>query len=120
MNAERTLTNSLSIGRKIGMLIEHLQRGGEVEIDGYTYVWLNNHITRTTTDEKGETHYFGIDGLAIKMTKICGSTGEESPYYVGQVDLSIQSFINMTERIKEIDWLGMCAGNALQSMNKKR
>jgi hypothetical protein len=120
MENQRTLTDTMFIGRKIGLLIDHLQTGGEVQIDGRTWVWLDNHITRTTTDENGEKQDWGIDGLAIKGMSINGSTGEEKPHYMGQGSIPIQAFVQLVERLSEEDWLGICAGNALKSLNKKR
>lgn len=117
---QQTLTEKMSIGRKIGLLIDHLQAGGEITINGYTYVWLDNHIARTTTNAKGEPEYWGIDGLAIKAVREDDRTGENSHYYMGQGDMSIQSFINLAGKITEEDLLGICASNALKSMNKKR
>lgn len=117
---QQTLTEKMSIGRKIGLLIDHLQAGGEITINGYTYVWLDNHITRTTTNAKGEPEYWGIDGLAVKGVSINSLTGEETPHYMGRGDMSIQSFINLAGKVTEEDLLGICASNALKSMNKKR
>jgi len=119
MENQRTLTATMTLGRKIGLLIDHLQAGGEVKIDGYTWVWLDNYVTRTTTNENDETTYWGIDGLAIKSMRI-SDTEEESPHYMGQGDMSIQAFTKMVGKVTEEDWLDMCASSALRGMNKKR
>ncbi|MCR6108716.1 hypothetical protein HXA34_20680 [Salipaludibacillus agaradhaerens] len=108
----------MTTGHKIGLLMDYLQAGGEVEIDGYTWVWLDNHITGSSTGENGETQYWGINGLAIKTVRIKGN--EESPHYMGQGTLPFQSFVGLANRVKDEEWVGICAGNALQSMNKKR
>lgn len=115
-----SLTEKMTIGRKIGLLIDHLQTGGEVDIDGRTYVWLDNHITNITTDDNGDTQYWGIDGLAIQGVKIDGSTGAKEPHYMGQGDIPLQAFIQLVENVSEQEWLGIGASNALKSMNKKR
>lgn len=120
MDNQRTLTDTMSIGRKIGLLIDHLQAGGEVKVDGYTWVWLDNHILRTATDENGEPEHWGIHGLAIKSVRISGRTGEESPFYMGQGDMQLQAFLRIVGKVTEEDWLGMCASSALRGMNKQR
>lgn len=119
MENKRTLTDTMSLGRKMGLLIDHLQAGGEVKIDGYTWVWLDNHVTHTTTDEQGETVYWGIDGLAIQSMRI-SDTEEESPHYMGQGDMPLQAFVKMVGKVTEEDLLGMCASSALRGMNKPR
>lgn len=115
-----TLNEKMPIGRKIGLLIDHLQAGNEVKVNGRTYVWLDNHITRTTTDENGNPQHWGIDGLAIKGIQINSQTKEEKPHYMGQSDMPIHAFIQLVENVKEEDWVGMLGGIALKSMNKKR
>ncbi|WP_078598357.1 hypothetical protein [Evansella clarkii] len=115
---EKKISDTMTTGRKVGLLMDHLQAGGEVEIDGYTWVWLDNHITGSSTDGNGETQYWGINGLAIKGVSI--KNGVEKPTYMGQGTMPFQSFVELTNKVKEEDWLGMCAGNALRSMNKKR
>ncbi|MGD6967733.1 hypothetical protein ACQCVP_14995 [Rossellomorea vietnamensis] len=39
-----TLNNTMSMCRKICLLLDHLLAGGEVEIDGYTRMRLANHM----------------------------------------------------------------------------
>ncbi|MFE5431176.1 hypothetical protein [Peribacillus simplex] len=101
-------------------MIDHLQAGGEIEIGGRTYVWLDNHVTRTATSSRGETEYWGIDGLAIKGVSVNSNTGEEAPHYMGQGNMPVQSFVQLAEQITEEDLLGICASSALKSLNKKR
>lgn len=115
-----TLTEIMSIGRKMNLLIDYLQAGGEIEIEGRTYVWLDNYVTHTTTNDNGELEYWGIDGLAIKGVKIDGSTGKESPHYMGQGGMPFQTFIHLIESVTEEDWVGIGASVALRSLNKKR
>lgn len=111
-----TICEKMSIGRKIGLFLDHLQAGNEVKVKGCTYVWLDNHITHTTKDTYGETQYFGIDGLAIKGIEL----NSQKPHYMGQSDMPIHAFIQLVENVKEEDWVGMLGGIALKSMNKKR
>lgn len=115
---QRTLKDTMSIGRKIGLLLDYLQNGGEVTVNGRVWVWCDNVVTHETTDRKGNPQYWGIDGLAIKGVRISGN--EEKPHYMGQNDIPFASFIALVEELSEEDWLGICASNALQSMNKKR
>ena len=115
-----SLSEKMTTGRKMGLLLDYLQNGGEVEVDGRTWVWLDNHITRTSTDENGEEQYWGINGLAIKGTSYNTITKEEKPTYIGQNDISFEALSEIVENVSEADWLGICAGNALKSLNKKR
>lgn len=119
-NQENMLCDSMTIGRKIGLLLDYLQDGGEVEIDGRTWVWLDNYVTREEVDEYCEIQRFGIDGLAIKGVSIDTKTNTETPHYLGQTDIPLHAFINLVEQVKEKDWVGMSARTALKSMNKKR
>lgn len=120
MEKQRTLTDTMSIGRKIGLTLDHLQSGGEVEVEGNTWVWLDNYITRTFVDDEGKTQHFGINGLATKRMQIDGDTKEGKPYYIGEGGLPLGAFISIVGKIKEEDLLGMCASSALRGMNKKR
>lgn len=116
--ARPTISEKMTIGRKIGLLMDYLQAGGEVEIDGRTWVWLDNYITQTSVDRNLETQYWGINGLAIKGVRIKG--GVETPHYIEQGTIPFQSFVELAEKLKEEDWLSIRAGNALRSMNKER
>jgi hypothetical protein len=120
MEKQRTLTDTMAIGRKIGLVLDHLQAGGEVEVEGYTWVWLDNHITRTFIDDDGETQHWGINGLATKGVQIDSATKEEKPHYMGQGGLTLGAFIDIVGKIKEEDLLGICASSALRGMNKER
>ncbi|PAE87677.1 hypothetical protein [Shouchella clausii] len=110
--------SSMTIGHKIGRLMDYLQTGGEVEIDGHTWVWLDDHIAQTSVDRNLETQYWGINGLAIKGIKI--KDGVAEPHYIGQDTIPFQSFVELAEKLKEEDWVNISVGYALMTMNKDR
>lgn len=108
-----------TLGTCIQILTDALQAGYEHTHDGITYVWLDHHITREEMNDQGEMQYWGIDGLAMKMTKVNGSTGEESPHYMGVHHPEAQLH-RMAEAASNEDLFAMAAGNALRGMNKVR
>lgn len=110
------LKNKMSLGKKFENVMKYLLNGGEFKLDGRVYVWLDNHITHEEVQEDGTVEYFGIDGLAMKMTKINSVTKEETPHYVGMGDMTLTSFIKMLDIIDEETWVGVTASNALRSM----
>jgi hypothetical protein len=107
------MMEKVSQGHKLGNLIDYLKEGGEVTIDGRTYVWLHNHVTQVI----GDTVY-GIDGLAIKG--VCISNGEEKPHYMGQTDMPLSYLLTLVNQITEEQWVGICASLVLQEMKKER
>lgn len=122
MPAQRTLQNTMTLGRKIGLFLDYLQNGNEIESLGYTWVWLDDYVTRTEMDDQGNERCFGIDGLAIKMTRYhpTDPNGATEPHYIGKTDIPLTEIIHIIDHIKEVDWLGMCGSMALQGMTKKR
>ena len=113
---ENTIGNRMSVTKKLENLYKYMSRGGEVEIDGYTYVWLDNHITEEVELEDGTKEYYGIDGLAMKMIRMDSQTKEETPYYIGMGDLTLNQLVIIINKIDEETWLGITASNALVSM----
>lgn len=113
---ERTLKNNLSTGRKMDLFISHLKNGGEINVNGNTYVWLDNHVTKEVKNDDGTTDYFGINGLAIKTTSYDTITKVTSPWFFSQNDLTLLSFIDILDSIGELEWFSITATSALQSM----
>jgi len=97
----KRIRDSLSLGRKMGIVIDHLQNNGELTIDGHTWVWSDDH-----------------DGLSLKCTRISGNV--TSDHIIGQADMPLNQFIAMLNEIEEIDWFGITASIALRSLNKQR
>jgi len=79
---------------KIAFVLDFLHRGGELEVNGAIYVWLDNLKVRET-----ETHEFFIDGLARKLTSTDLSTGEQSPYYMGCSDMTLNYFFKLVDEL---------------------
>lgn len=119
-NYGTVLTDTMSFGRKIAAFFTFLQAGQELEIDGRTYVWLDNHITSERVNSDGETEYMGIDGLALKGTSTNSGTGVSKPHYMGQNDMPFSHLRDIIENLTEEQLFQMTAGIALLGMNKKR
>jgi hypothetical protein len=80
------------VGNRIGVFLDYLKEGNEVTVDGYTYVWLDNHVTRET-----ETHKYIIDGLAYKMYP--WNNKPDELHYVGAASITLQQLIKLVEKI---------------------
>lgn len=87
---------------KVAFVLDYLHRGGELRIDGSTFVWLHNEKVG-----ESETHEFFIDGLARKMTKTDLSTGEESPHYMGCKDMTLPYFFQILDEINHNEYTSM-------------
>lgn len=121
MNAKptRTLTDHLTLGDKIGKFLNYVIAGNEQTINGTTYVWCDEHITRTEMDDSGQEQHFGINGLAIKATVTTSDGTFIEHRYMGY-DLSINQLVELLDELTEEDWLGITAFHALRSVQKKR
>lgn len=117
---EYTLKNKLSLGRKMDLFINHLQNGGQIDVNGNVYVWLDNHVTKEVKNDDGTTDCFGIHGLAIKTTSYDTITKVTSPWFFSQNDLTLLSFIDILESISELEWFSITSTKALQSMIPNR
>lgn len=87
---------------KVAFVLDYLHRGGELRMDGSTFVWLHNEKVG-----ESETHEFFIDGLARKGVRTNLSTGEESPYYMGCKDMTLPYFFRILEEIDPTEYADM-------------
>lgn len=94
---------------RVYVVLEYLQRGGKVELDGRTYVWLDNYIVRETEDQ-----LWVIDGLATEGVKF--RAGEDwndpaagEPHYMGQGDTPISQFLKMVDEIPDEKFHEICS-----------
>lgn len=120
MEQQHFLQTSIPTARKVDLFTRYLKKGGEVKVDGRTWVWLDNHITDEVTLADGTIQYYGIDGLAIKSTCYDTVTKETTPYYMGQSDISLAMMTEIVNGVSEVDWVGITGSLALQSMIRKR
>lgn len=113
----------MDIEHRISTFLKYVMAGGEVEIQGRTYVWLNNHVIRSTEDAQ-----YVIDGLAIKGTSYNGALDSEGGVtygkgevtYLGQSDMPLRSFINLVYSIKDTVFEEMLVNNALSKYRRER
>ena len=110
------ISHKIPMERKLAIVKEYLVNGGEVTIEGRTYVWLDNYVTREEVNRDGSIEYMGIDGLAIKAERYNSGTGETKPHYLGMTDMPLGWYQELVNHITEEDWVGMTASNALVSM----
>lgn len=87
---------------KVALVLEYLHLGGELTVEGATYVWLNNMKVRET-----ETHEYFIDGLARKLVSIDLETKKEEPYYMGCKDMELNYFFKMIKDIPAMTYVEM-------------
>lgn len=87
---------------KVALVLEYLHLGGELTVEGATYVWLNNMKVRET-----ETHEYFIDGLARKLTSIDLETKKEEPYYIGCKDMELNYFFKVIKGIPAMTYVEM-------------
>ena len=87
---------------KVALVLEYLHLGGELTVEGATYVWLNNMKVRET-----KTHEYFIDGLARKLTSIDLETRKEEPYYIGCKDMELNYFFKMIRDIPAMTYVEM-------------
>jgi len=92
---------------KLAIVMDYLQRGGEVFYEGRTLVWLDEH-----TVSEDETRRWVIDGLAIKTKKITAKDwlkyGENDPnigetYYMGH-DMSVTQFGQFINNMSPVEF----------------
>lgn len=93
------------VGNRIGVLLDYLRAGNEVEIDGATYVWLDKKVVR-----EDEEYQYIIDGLAIKMYPWTNKPGEV--HYVGASHISVGSLVEMVSKFSYDEFVSMY--NALE------
>ncbi|AEW47122.1 hypothetical protein BCP78_0115 [Bacillus phage BCP78] len=87
---------------KVALVLDFLHRGGELKVEGATYVWLNNMKVRET-----ETHEYFIDGLARKLTSLDLETKKEEPYYIGCRDMELTYFFKVINDIPAMTYVEM-------------
>jgi len=88
---------------RMALVMDYLQRGGEVYYEGRTLVWLDEHII--AEDEKQK---WVIDGLAIKGKSY--ESGEDlldpragKDHYLGH-DMSMNHFGKFVNNMSEIEY----------------
>lgn len=84
---------------RLATVMEYLQRGGELRIDGQVFVWLDDQVVKET-----DTHTYHIDGLARKLKQYSSSEKWEDPnagadYFMGCGDMAIEHFFKMINDI---------------------
>ena len=111
-----TLKSRLTEGKKVSLVLDYLKNGSEMKVGGRTYVWLDNYVVREEVQEDGTVESFGIDGLALKALSYDTATGETTPHYIGQQDMTLVDFLQLVDELEEEDWVGITASNALHKM----
>ncbi|MCK2000368.1 hypothetical protein MZM54_03055 [[Brevibacterium] frigoritolerans] len=87
----------LDLDKRISVVLKYLMSGGEVEIQGTTYVWLHNKVVKEDKD-----NLYVIDGLAIVGRSYSGLDDKEGEVcYSGQSDMPLSRFINLVYSIKD-------------------
>lgn len=103
---------------KPGIVLRALIQGMEVELDGRTYVWLDNFPTQVIGGQQ-----YGIDGLAIKGESFKAGQpieeGKGEPHYMGS-DMSFTRFVKLCESMPDLDAFDLAGTMALRNMAKKR
>ncbi|AXQ67673.1 hypothetical protein KIOSHI_192 [Bacillus phage Kioshi] len=80
---------------KVAFVLDYLHRGGELRMDGSTFVWLHNEKVG-----ESKTHEYFIDGLARKLTSKNLQTGVETPHYMGCKDMTLPYFFSILDEIE--------------------
>lgn len=89
--------NMMTNEKKMALTIQYLKAGGEIDINGKTFVWLDNHVIEET-----ETALHVIDGLAIKGRSYNGLKDEVGTVcYLGQSNIPLHQFIQLIDAITD-------------------
>ena len=92
---------------KLAIVLDYMQRGGEVFYEGRRLVWLDEHTIREDDKQK-----WVIDGLAIKTKKLSAADwlkyGEDDPnvgetYYMGH-DMSVTQFGEFINKMSPVEF----------------
>ncbi|AIW03242.1 hypothetical protein CPT_Mater85 [Bacillus phage Mater] len=88
---------------KLAIVMDYLQRGGEVYYEGRTLVWLDEHTVR-----EDATQRWVIDGLAIKTRKYEAGEDYEDPtkgevFYMGH-DMPVSALVQWTNNLSPIEF----------------
>ncbi|QIA28579.1 hypothetical protein [Phage f2b1] len=108
---------------RLMIVMDYLQRGGEVYYEGRTLVWLDEHTVREDDKQR-----WVIDGLALKTKKVSAEDwvkyGESNPdvgetYYMGH-DMSVSSLVKWINDMSPIEYRRiMCDLVNLRSKDKE-
>ena len=94
----KPIRDSLSMGCKIGIVLDYLQNGGELMIDGNIWIWSDAH-----------------QGVAVKPR--IARRRDETDEWIGRADIPLREFITLLDAVEEMDWFGMTAGIALRGLH---
>lgn len=97
----------LSVGRKLSLVIEHLERDGEIELEGYVYILDADNNLYT----KGKSYKAGEDYMDPNVG---------SDVYFNANDTSIKYLFNQLDKLDDEFYFGLMANNALRKINKSR
>lgn len=96
------------------IVLEALTLGMEVNLDGRTYVWLDDYPTQVINGVQ-----YGINGLAIKCEAIhFGGEKEPEAHYIG-APLGLKEFMEYCNDLPE-DYLLELAANVVLNQTKRK
>jgi hypothetical protein len=102
---------NIPIDERVCTVVKYLMDGGEMKVEGQTFVWLHNHVTGTVNGEE-----VGIDGLALKGEQfethqdfLEGINGK--PHYLGQQAMPLNYFIDLISKLPDTEISRMARDN---------
>jgi hypothetical protein len=93
---------------RVFTVLDYMQRGGKLYMDGRTWVWLDNHVVRETDTETWVIDGLAIEGRSYKVNEDWNDPTQGKPHFLGQRDLTLHTFIQMVEELPFDEYKHVC------------